>query len=138
MADARYWLTPSALYSALDREFGFDFDPCPYPRPANWCATKVPWGKSNFVNPPFHRENGVGPTAIVKRAIAEHRAGRASVLLLPVQSYIPALLEAGAELRSVGRVKWVEVESGAPSPNPSPIVAAILRGALSPTPPEAR
>lgn len=26
------WLTPPALYAELDAEFGFDFDPCPFPK----------------------------------------------------------------------------------------------------------
>lgn len=48
-----YWLTPPALYAELDAEFHFDFDPCPYPRPIDFDGLKSPWGKSNFVNPPF-------------------------------------------------------------------------------------
>ena len=35
---------------------------------------------------------------------------------------------AGAEIRSLGRVRWREVESGEPMPGPSPICAFVLRG----------
>lgn len=48
-----YWLTPPDLYKALDAEFGFDFDPCPYPVPAGFDGLTCEWGKSNYVNPPF-------------------------------------------------------------------------------------
>jgi hypothetical protein len=29
--DKKYWLTPPDIYDKLDKEFHFDFDPCPYP-----------------------------------------------------------------------------------------------------------
>jgi hypothetical protein len=32
----RYWITPPDVYNKLHAEFGFDFDPCPYPRPEDW------------------------------------------------------------------------------------------------------
>jgi hypothetical protein len=28
-----YWLTPPELFSQMKKEFGFNFDPCPYPLP---------------------------------------------------------------------------------------------------------
>ena len=59
-----YWLTPPALYAALDAEFHFDFDPCPYPLPEGFDGLTCEWGQSSYVNPPFrsitHRqEKGV-------------------------------------------------------------------------------
>ena len=51
-----------------------------------------------------------------------------SVLLLPVQGYVNLLLEAGAELRSLGRVRWLEAETKEPQSNPSPICCFVLRG----------
>ena len=126
----RYWLTPKDVYEPLDREFGFDFDPAPYPKPDDFNGLLVPWGKVNFVNPPFRRKDGVdgqGPTAFVRKAIAEQAKGKTTVLLLPVQSYVNLLLEAGAELRSAGRVRWLEVATGEPCPSPSPTLCAVLR-----------
>lgn len=130
----RYWLTPPDLYAALDAEFGpFDFDPCPHPVPEGFNGLVAPWGQSNYVNPPFRRHDSVdgkhGPTAFAHRAIAEHREhGRGSVLVLPVQSYVMHLAAAGAEIRSLGRVRWLDVETGEPCTGPSPICAFILRG----------
>jgi hypothetical protein len=63
----------------------------------------------------------------VRKAIAEQKAGRTSVLTIPTQSYVNLLLEAGAELRSLGRVRWLEATSGQPCPHPSPITMFILR-----------
>lgn len=141
---ARYWRTPPELYTALDSEFHFDFDPCPCPKPEGYDSLQVPWGKSNYVNPPFRPHDGfrdgpqqailpeasmgVGPTAWVHKAIAEHKQGRGSVLVLPVQSYVMLLAAAGAEIRSLGRVRWREVDTGEPMKGPSPICAFILRG----------
>lgn len=128
----RYWLTPPDLYARLSAEFGpFDFDPCPHPVPEGFNGLRVPWGENSYVNPPFRRHDGVdgqGPTAFVHKAIAEHREhGRGSVLVLPCQSYVMRLAAAGAEIRSMGWVRWLEAETGEPMPGPSPICAFILR-----------
>lgn len=129
MAD-KYWLTPKGIYERLNEEFHFDFDPCPYPKPDGYCGLNVEWGNSNYVNPPFRKTDGnsVGPTAFVRKAIAEQQKGKSSVLLIPAQSYVNLLLEAGAEVRSMGRVKWLEVETGEPCKSPSPITCFILKG----------
>lgn len=126
-----YWLTPRNLYRALDAEFHFDFDPCPYPRPLDFDGTTVEWGKSNYVNPPFRERdafNGKGPTAFVRKAIAEQKKGKSSVLLLPVQSYVNMLAEAGAELRPMGRVQWLEASTKQPWKGASTIACFVLRG----------
>lgn len=127
----KYWLTPKGIYEKLNEEFSFDFDPCPYPLPKDFDGLSIEWGMSNYVNPPFRPKdgNGAGPTAFVRKAIKEKEKGKSSVLLLPAQSYVNLLLEAGAELRSMGRVKWIEVETGAECKSPSPICCFILRKA---------
>ena len=126
----RYWLTPPRLYEKLDNEFHFDFDPCPFPRDPSYNSLNLPWGKMNYCNPPFRKTDGntSGPTAFVHKAISEQAKGNSTVLLIPAQSYINLLLEAGAELRPAGRTKFIEVETGAPLPSPSPTILAILRG----------
>ena len=37
------YLTPPDLYSQLHKEFNFNFDPCPHPRPA-WDGLTKDWG----------------------------------------------------------------------------------------------
>ena len=127
-----YWCTPPDLYARLSERYGpFDFDPCPYPRPGGFNGLAMPWGRMSYVNPPFRPQDGLdgkGPTAFVHKAIAEQAQGRGSVLVLPVQSYVMLLAQAGAEIQSLGRVKWLEVDSGEPMKGPSPICAFILRG----------
>ena len=127
-----FWLTPPEIYAALSDRYGpFDFDPCPCPRPEGYNSLAIPWGTHNYVNPPFHQHDGVdgqGPTAFVRKAIAEQKLGKTSVLTLPVQSYVNLLLEAGAELLSLGRVCWRESTTGEPMAGPSPICCFVLRG----------
>lgn len=127
----KFWLTPPDLYAQLNAEHCFDFDPCPCPRPEGYDSLTIPWGFRNYVNPPFHRDDGVngkGPTAFVRKAIAEQRLGKDTVLTLPAQLYITLLLDAGAEISSLGRVKWIHADSGEPCKSPSPIIKAVLRG----------
>ena len=75
------WETPQCLYDELNKEFKFDFDPCPLN--ANFDGLKCTWGKSNFVNPPYERKL---KSAFVHKAIAESEKGNICVLLLPVST----------------------------------------------------
>lgn len=64
-----YWITPPELYADLDKEFHFDFDPCPYPFDGV-DGTEIEWGKVNYLNPPFGKTGkhfGKGPTAFIKK-----------------------------------------------------------------------
>ena len=128
--DNGYWLTPKDLYEKLKAEFKFTFDACPFPKPEGYDSLQEDWGQSTYVNPPFHKAdgNGNGPTAFVRKAIFESQKGKTVVLTIPVQSYVNLLLEAGAELRSLGRVRWVHTVTGEPCKSPSPICCFILNG----------
>lgn len=126
---SRFWLLPPSIMSQLNKEFQFDFDPCPYPRPLNFDGILENWGKMNYVNPPFRRTDGNihGPTDFVRKAILEKERGNSSVLLLPTQSYVNLLIEAGAQVRSMGRIKWLDAYGLKNCNNPSPITCFILK-----------
>ena len=126
--DSKFWLIPPEIYDPLNKEFKFDFDPCPYPFKRDGIG--IDWGKSNWVNPPFRKIdsiNGHGPTAFVRKAIEEFKKGKTSVIILPVQSYVNMLLEAGAELRPAGRVRWLDAITGKPYHAPGHNALFILR-----------
>jgi hypothetical protein len=132
---SQYWLIPKEIYGPLDAEFHFDMDPCPYPFVKD--GIDIEWGKMNWVNPPFRSRdaiNGHGPTAFVRKAIEEQKKGKTSVLILPVQSYVNMLVQAGAELRPCGRVKWIDATTGRTDPHSSTNVIFVLRGAPGPGP----
>ena len=102
-----YWLTPKDLYDKLDQEFSFNFDPCPHPRPDDFDGLKIPWGDSNYVNPPFK-----GPTKWVRKAIEEYKKGKKVVFVFPIDKWIHMFIEAGAEIRNLKDVKWCSIETG--------------------------
>ena len=94
----------------------------------------VPWGRCSYVNPPFTTVSAagrkVGMTAWVRRAVAEQAKGKTSVLVYPQHGWVHMLVDAGAELRSLGKVNWVDIEDETSSrAASSPIMAFILRGA---------
>lgn len=39
-----YWLTPLDTMDDLDKEFHFDFDPCPFPKPDDFDGLIAEWG----------------------------------------------------------------------------------------------
>ncbi len=125
----RYWLTPPDFYRRLDKEFHFNFGPCPCPRPPQYNSLDIPWGKSNYVNPPFLKSDAPhgGPAAFAKKAIAERDEGKTSVLVLPVPWSIHLLMQAGAEIRYGGQVRWLEVDTGEPCKRNAPQVIAVLQ-----------
>ena len=125
----RYWISPPEFLSKLDGEFHFDFDPCPYPLPTGYNSLLVPWGKRNYVNPPFRKKDSPhgGPAAFVRKAIAERAAGKTSVLVLPAPWSIGLLMAAGAEIRFGGNVRWLEVDSRKPCGRNAPQILAIVK-----------
>jgi len=67
------------------------------------------WGKSNYVNPPF-----VGPTKWARKAITEFHKGKKIVMMFPIDKWIHRMIEAGAEIRNLGDVRWLSIEDGNP------------------------
>lgn len=113
-----YWLTPPDLYAQLDAEFGFDFDPCPFPKPADFDGLTCEWGQRNYVNPPFgsivHQGKKKGPTAWMRKAIEEQRKGKLSVVVYPVDKWVLMMLAATGtkNVRNLGDVRWCATEDG--------------------------
>lgn len=116
-----YWLTPPKLMEALKKEFDFNHDACPWPKPDCYDGLVDEWGRSTYVNPPFgsiiHEGKKKGPTAWARKAIAEHKKGKDVVLVFPTDKWIHYLIEAGAELRSLGDVRWCATEDMTPAPS---------------------
>ena len=128
-----YWLTPADLMEKLNNEFNFDFDPCPYPLPNGFDGLSCEWGKSSYVNPPFgsiiHNGKKKGPTAWARKAIIEQKKGKDIVLVYPMYKWILMLIEAGAEIKNLGDVKWLATEDGSPGKGIGQDIACfILKG----------
>lgn len=75
--------TPPYFYEELNKEFNFDFDPCPYMHDMLWDWLTVERWKSNYINPPYSRKL---KDAFVKKAIEESKKGNLCVMLLPVST----------------------------------------------------
>ena len=110
-----YWLTPEDVYAELDKEFHFDFDPCPYPKPDDFDGLTAEWGQSNYVNPPFGAlvyPDGKkrGATAWARKCIEEHKKGTRVVMVYPIDKWVLMLLGAGAKVRNLGDIKWEATE----------------------------
>jgi len=133
-----YWLTPPEVYEPLNAEFNFTFDPCPYPLPAGFDGLTMPWGDSNYVNPPFgsiiHEGKKKGPTAWARKAIAEAQQGKRVVLVYPIDKWILMLIQAGAEVRNLGDVKWLATEDGSPGKGTGRHIAAFVLNGSAPQP----
>jgi hypothetical protein len=116
-----YWLTPPDLMARLRNEFSFDFDACPYPKPGDFDGLVDNWeGASVYVNPPFgtimhqgpddKKPRKKGPTFWARKAIEEHKKGKRVVMVYPIDKWVLMLIEAGAEIRNLGDVKWIAIE----------------------------
>lgn len=78
------WATPKEFYDKLDKEFNFDFDPCPINHDlSKWDGLEIDWGGVNFINPPYSRKL---KEAFVMKAIEESKKGKLCVMLLPVST----------------------------------------------------
>ena len=99
------WATPKELYDTLDKEFKFDFDPCPLN--SNFDGLVIEWGKSNFINPPYSRKL---KEAFILKAFEESKKGKVCVMLLPVSTstkIFHKIIYPYAEIRFLkGRVKF--------------------------------
>jgi hypothetical protein len=110
------YATPQHIYNELNKEFQFNFDPCPLDGEANGLSTLfVSWaGKRVFCNPPY----GNGIEDWIKRG---HEA-ECSVFLLPARTDVrwfhELVLPFAKEIRFIkGRLKFGSEKYNAPFPS---------------------
>jgi site-specific DNA-methyltransferase (adenine-specific) len=84
IAHQDHWHTPLEFYQELNKEFKFDFDPCPYMHNVKkWDGLQIQWGTRNFINPPYSRNL---KEAFINKAVEESKKGKLCVMILPVST----------------------------------------------------
>jgi len=113
------WRTPKKFYEELDKEFNFDFDPCP--TNPTFDGLSIEWKKRNFVNPPYGREIGKW----IKKGYEEWKKGKTVVFLIPSRTdtrWWHNYIMKSTEIRFIkGRLRF-EGYSGGSAPFPSAVV----------------
>ena len=99
-----FWLTPPELMKALMDEFHFDFDACPFPRPAGLNNLKEDWGSVSWMNPPIGKGHSLSDW--VNKAVEETKKGKTVVAILPLPRWFRKMLEVDAEFRFPGIVRF--------------------------------
>lgn len=119
------WATPGAVYEALNREFRFDFDPCPLDGEHDGAARLMNnWqGKRVFCNPPY------GPE--IRRFLECAFDADLAVFLIPARTdtrwFHEIVLPHAKEIRFIkGRLKFGEAKNSAPFPSMVVIFEATL------------
>ena len=107
--------TPKKLYDELDKEFSFDFDPCPTNPTFN--GLDIEWKKSNYINPPYKHQK-----VWVNKAYEESLKSKTCVMLLPARTdtkiFHEVILPHAKEIRFIkGRLRFEQYESSAPFPS---------------------
>ena len=110
------WPTPKKVYEELDREFAFNFDPCPIGGENDGLATLLTsWrDKRVFCNPPY----GPGIADWLKRA----EDAELAVYLIPARTdtrwFHDIVLPQAKEIRFIkGRLKFGDAKNSAPFPS---------------------
>jgi len=120
------------MFESIQEEFGINFDPCPFPRPEGFDGLEIEWGGSSYVNPPFggymdqRKKKKIGPTAWARKAIIEFKKGKKVVFVYPIDKWVLMMIEAGAEIRNLGNVKWLATEDGQPGKGTGRWVAEFI------------
>jgi len=111
------WSTPNKVYSKLNKEFNFDFDPCP--NNPSFDGLSVDWGKSNFINPPYTTKL---QDAFLKKGLEEYKKGKTCVFLIPARTstkrFHEIIMPYASEIRFIkGRLKFGDSQNPAPFPS---------------------
>jgi len=107
------WRTPKSVYDALDKEFGFDFDPCPMG--GVWDGLAIEWGNSTFCNPPYSQI-----AKWIKKGYEEAERGKTVVFLIPSRTDTRWWHDycMKGQIRFIkGRLKFGDAKNNAPFPS---------------------
>lgn len=131
------WSTPPEFYAELNKEFAFDFDPCPIAH--TFDGLSIPWFGSIFCNPPYS-----GVKAWMKKAHEELDAGRAHTIVFLVFArtdtawFHDYVLARGGEVRFVrGRLRFSGINKKGKWVNdaaPTPSIVVVFKKKLLNTP----
>ncbi len=108
------WATPNYFYNKLNKEFHFNFDPCPLNHDIiKWDGLEISWKSRNFINPSYSIKI---KEAFVKKAIEESKKNKLCVLLLPVSTstilFHDYILPNAKEIRFVKtRIKFIGINT---------------------------
>lgn len=117
-----HWATPKEFYKKLDKEFHFDFDPCPLQAEQEDAMFKD-WKGRVFINPPYNNIRN-----FLEKGLLELKKGNAKLLvyLVPVRTdtrWFHDLVYNKAELRFIkGRLRFNDGDPSARAPFPSMII----------------
>ena len=115
------WKTPERFYEELHKEFGFDFDPCPFvsdPCLSNYKfdGLNTYWAAINFCNPPYSRI-----ADWVKKGFEEAQKGKTVVFLIPSRTdtrWWHDYIMKAKEIRFIkGRLRFQGAKYNAPFPS---------------------
>lgn len=122
------WETPKALYDEWNKEFKFDYDPCPITwKEGDQDGLTADWGQSTFCNPPYSKV-----ALWIKKAHDEWKKGKQVVMLINVITDTKAFHEyiyGKAELRFLkGRVSFVDPNNrDKKQPNVKPSMLVVFK-----------
>lgn len=109
------WQTPKSFYDELNREFNFNFDPCP--KTPDFNGLDCDWGTKNFINPPY----GSQLKKWIKKGYEESLKGKLCVFLIPSRTdtaYWHDYVMKAKEIRFIrGRLKFEGAKNSAPFPS---------------------
>ena len=108
------WITPLDLYNKLNKEFNFNFDPCPIN--PTFDGLNIEWKERNFVNPPYSELK-----LWIEKAYKEYEKGKLVVMLIPARTDTIAFhkyIYNQAEIFFIkGRLKFSNSKNSAPFPS---------------------
>lgn len=108
------WATPPYFYNELNKEFNFNFDPCPYKHDIEkWDGLEIEWKERNFINPPYSRKL---KEKFIKKAIEQSNKGKLCVVLIPTSTstkiFHNDILPNKKEIRFVkGRIPFIGINT---------------------------